>query len=313
MGRYRSQLPQVSGGLFITDGGLETDLIFHDGYQLPQNAAYILLADDAGTDRLIRYFDDYVAIADRHGLGIVLETATWRASPDWATKVGTTADELQAINRKAVEMLTALRNRRAADSPPFVVSGCLGPRSDAYAPTEIMTPLEAENYHAVQINTFRDTDADMIAAMTLTNIPEAIGIVRAARGAEMPVMIAFTVETDGRLPTGPTLREAIEQVDAETDATPAYYMINCAHPTHFEHVLEPGERWTQRIGALRANSSSKSHAELNDSPTIDEGNPVELGGQYKSLVTKFAHFRVLGGCCGTDHRHIREIAAACTT
>lgn len=309
---YRIRLPQLDGGLFVTDGGLETDLIFHHGYELPQNAAYVLLADDAGTDRLTRYFDDYIAIADEHGLGIVLETATWRASPDWAAKIGTTSDQLNLINRKSVEMLVALRKIRAPGAPPFVVSGCLGPRSDAYSPTEIMTPREAEDYHAVQINTFRDTDADMIAAMTLTNIPEALGIVRAARAAEMPVMISFTVETDGRLPTGPTLREAIENVDAETDAAPAYYMINCAHPTHFDHVLEPDEHWTQRIGALRANSSSKSHAELNESPTIDEGDPVELGAQYKSLVTTFPHLRVLGGCCGTDHRHIRAIAAACT-
>jgi homocysteine S-methyltransferase len=175
-----------------------------------------------------------------------------------------------------------------------------------------MTPHEAEDYHAMQVNTFRDTEADMIAAMTLTNIPEAVGIVRAARATQMPVVISFTVETDGRLPTGPTLREAIETVDAETDAAPAYYMINCAHPTHFQQVLEPGEHWTARIGGIRANSSAKSHAELNESPTLDEGNPVEFGSQYSALVKNFPHFRVLGGCCGTDHRHVREIAAACT-
>jgi S-methylmethionine-dependent homocysteine/selenocysteine methylase len=311
MSRYRNHLPQLSGGLFVTDGGLETDLIFHDGYQLPQNAAYVLLDDAAGVDRLARYFDDYVAIADHDGLGIVLETATWRANPDWAAKIGTSRGKLAELNRKGVELLVALRQRRPPTAAPFVVSGCLGPRSDAYQPTEIMSPREAEDYHAVQINTFRDTEADLISAMTLTNIPEAIGIVRSARAAGMPVVISFTVETDGQLPTGPTLREAIENVDAETDAGAAYYMINCAHPTHFEHVLEPGARWTERIGALRANSSAKSHAELNESPTLDEGSPAELGGQYKALVKKFPHFRVLGGCCGTDHRHVRAIAAAC--
>jgi homocysteine S-methyltransferase len=313
MSRYCSQLPQQSGRLFVTDGGMETDFIFHDGYDLPQMASYVLLDNEAGVARIKRYFDDYVAIADQHRLGIVLETATWRASSDWAAKIGTAPNKLAELNRKAVDVIVDIRRRRAPGAAPLVVSGCLGPRSDAYRPTEIMTPREAEDYHAVQINTFRDTEADMIAAMTLTNIPEAIGIVRAARAASMPVAISFTVETDGRLPTGPTLQAAIEQVDAETDAAPAYYMINCAHPTHFEQVLEPGERWTERLGALRANSSSKSHAELNESPTLDEGNAVELGGQYKSLIQRFPHFRVLGGCCGTDHRHIREIAAACTT
>jgi S-methylmethionine-dependent homocysteine/selenocysteine methylase len=311
MGLYRNGLPQQSGDLFVTDGGMETGLIFHDGYDLPQMASYVLLDNAAGVSRIERYFEDYVAIADEHGLGVVLETATWRASSDWAAKIGTSPKKLAELNRKGVEVIVNIRKRRSPGAAPLVVSGCLGPRSDAYQPTEIMTPREAEDYHAVQINTFRETEADMIAAMTLTNIPEAIGAVRAARTAGMPVAISFTVETDGRLPTGPTLREAIEKVDAETDAAPSYYMINCAHPTHFEHVLEPGESWTGRIGALRANSSAKSHAELNESPTLDEGNPVELGGQYKALVTKFPHFRVLGGCCGTDHRHVRAIAAAC--
>jgi homocysteine S-methyltransferase len=311
MTRYRHQLPQLAGDLFVTDGGMETDLIFHDGYELPQMASYVLLQNDAGVDRVKRYFDDYIAIADQHRFGIVLETATWRASRDWAVKIGTPAEELERINRRAVEVLVELRDARSKDAAPLVISGCLGPRSDAYQPTEIMTPREAEDYHASQIHTFADTAADLVAAMTLTNIPEAIGIARAARAAGMPVALSFTVETDGRLPTGPSLRKAIETVDSETDGTPAYYMINCAHPTHFDRVLEPGETWTGRLGALRANSSAKSHAELNDSPTIDEGNPVELGQQYKALVDRFPNFRVLGGCCGTDYRHVREIAAAC--
>jgi homocysteine S-methyltransferase len=311
MGLYRNGLPQHSGDLFLTDAGLETDLIFHHGVELPLGEAYTLLDSAAGIARLNRYFDEYLKIADDFNLGLVLETATWRANRDWAVKVGTSASKLAELTRKSVEMLVEIRASRTAPARPLVISGCIGPRSDAYQPTEIMTPREARDYHAAQINTFGETDADMVCAMTLTNVPEALGIVRAAKTAQLPVAISFTVETDGRLPTGATLREAIEQVDAETDAGPAYYMINCAHPTHFDQVLEPGEPWAERIGALRANSSAKSHAELNDSPTLDEGDPVELGSQYKSLVTKFPHFRVLGGCCGTDHRHVREIAAAC--
>jgi homocysteine S-methyltransferase len=311
MSRYRHQLPQLNGELFITDAGLETDLIFNEGYELPQNASYVLLDDAAGMDRLHRYFADFVAIADEFGTGLLLESVTWRASSDWAAKLGTPRDKLIELNRKSIEMLIAIRDARPAGAKPMVISGNIGPRSDAYQPTEIMTPREAEDYHAIQINTFGETDADIVTAMTITNIPEAIGIVRAARAAEMPVAISFTVETDGRLPTGPTLREAIELVDGETDGAPAYYMINCAHPTHFDRTLDPGQNWTMRLGALRANSSAKSHAELNESPTLDEGNPVELGQQYRSLLERHPHFRVLGGCCGTDHRHVREIAAAC--
>lgn len=311
MGTYRQNLPQLSDELFITDAGLETDLIFHHGVELPLGEAYTLLDRADGVARLERYFADFLQISDDYDLGLVLETATWRANPDWAAKVGTPPDKLAELTRKSVEMLLDIRRHRRSSAPPLVVSGCIGPRSDAYLPTDIMTPREAQDYHAVQINTFSETDVDMLCAMTLTNLPEAIGIVRAAQAAELPVAISFTVETDGRLPTGKTLREAIEQVDAETDGAPAYYMINCAHPTHFDHVLEPGERWTERIGALRANSSAKSHAELNESPTLDEGNPQELGGQYKALFERHPHFRVFGGCCGTDHRHVREIAAAC--
>jgi S-methylmethionine-dependent homocysteine/selenocysteine methylase len=311
MSLYRNSLPQQSGDLFITDAGLETDLIFHHGVELPLGEAYTLLDDRTGVAQLERYFTGFLQIADDYGLGLVLETATWRANPDWAAKVGTPRDKLAELTRKSVEMLVEIRGRRPPSARPLVVSGCVGPRSDAYQPTEIMTPRDAQDYHAVQINTFGQTEADMVTAMTLTNIPEAVGIVRAARAAQLPVVISFTVETDGRLPTGPTLREAIETVDPETDAAAAYYMINCAHPTHFDRVLEPGVPWAERIGALRANSSAKSHAELNESPTLDEGDPVELGSQYKSLVTQYPHFRILGGCCGTDHRHVRAIAAAC--
>jgi len=311
MSLYRNQLPQLSGDLFLTDGGIETDLIFHQGVQLPYNAAYVLLENDAGIAKLTRYFEDYVSIARQYGAGLILESPTWRANSDWADKIGTSQPALAEINRKAIDLLASIRLRHAADGMRMVLSGCIGPRSDGYRPTEIMSPVEAERYHASQIAIFRDTEADMVAAFTLTNIPEAVGIARGARTADMPAAISFTVETDGRLPTGPSLREAIEEVDDATDRAPAYYMINCAHPTHFEPALAPGEVWTKRIRGLRANSSCRSHAELDESPQLDEGNPRELAANYKALLSKFPHINVLGGCCGTDARHIKEIAAAC--
>jgi len=311
MSLYRDQLPQLSGALFLTDGGMETDLIFHYGAQLPQMASYVLLETDEGLAQMGRYFDDYISIAIERGAGLVLESATWRASADWGAKIGTSAEALVAANRRAVAMLAAIRQRYHGEIPHIVLSGCIGPRSDAYRPTEIMAPEEAERYHAAQVATFAETEADVVTAMTLTNVPEAVGIARAARAAGMPTVLSFTVETDGRLPTGPSLREAIEQVDDATDGWPGYYMINCAHPTHFESQLEEGERWTSRLGGLRANSSSKSHAKLDESTELDEGNPVELAAQYRALVGRHPHINVLGGCCGTDHRHIREIAAAC--
>jgi S-methylmethionine-dependent homocysteine/selenocysteine methylase len=298
--------------MFLTDGGIETFLIFHEKAELPYNAAYVLLQSDRGIAQLTRYFEPYLTIAREHGAGFILESATWRASPDWAAKIGTSPDELARLNRKAIGMLVELRERHAKDVAPIVISGAVGPRSDAYKPAEIMSEAEAERYHSVQIGTFADTEADLVTGVTLSNVPEAIGIARAAQAAGLPSVISFTVETDGRLPTGPALREAVEAVDAATDAAPAYYMINCAHPTHFDAVLKADESWTKRIRALRANSSRKSHAELDESPELDEGNPRELAAQYRSLRDRLPQINVLGGCCGTDHRHVGQIAAQCT-
>ena len=311
MSLYRDGLPQLSGGVFLTDGGLETDLIFHQGIELPHLAAYILLEDEAGVERLERYFAEYLAIAGELGTGFVLESPTWRANESWARKIGTPLEALPDLNRKAIDLLAGLRDQYAGDVAPIVISGCVGSPFDAYRPEDILSEREAARYHRSQIAIFSDTRADMVTALTLTNVPEATGIAREARDHGLPAAISFTVETDGRLPTGPTLREAIERVDEATDGAPAYYMINCAYPSHFEPALAPGEDWTERIRGLRANSSSKSHAELDDSPGLDEGNPAELGVHYRALLERFPQIRVLGGCCGTDARHIRQIAAAC--
>jgi homocysteine S-methyltransferase len=305
-------LPQLAGRLCLTDGGIETDLIFHHGEDLPYNAAYVLLEHDRGVERLTQYFEDYLAIARDAGAGFVLESPTWRSNPDWSTKIGTSPDAFEAINRKAIALLADIRDKWQDQVSPIVVSGCIGPRSDGYRPSEIMSAYGAEQYHSIQIGALAQTDVDCLSAMTMTNVPEAIGIVRAAGAHGLPVIISFTLETNGKLPTGASLREAIERVDDATDGAAAYYMINCVHPTHFAGVLDEGASWTKRIRGLRANASCSSHAELDASQQLDEGDPVELGAQYRALLERFPHLTVLGGCCGTDHRHVREIAAACT-
>ncbi len=193
----------------------------------------------------------------------------------------------------------------------MVLSGCIGPRGDGYNPDTAMSAAEAEDYHAEQIATFRDTEADMVSAITMTNVEEAIGIARAAAAAGMPSVISFTLETDGKLPTGQSLKDAILEVDRATGAAPAYFMINCAHPTHFAGALEAGEPWVKRIRGLRANASKMSHAELDASTQLDDGDPAVLGHEHADLVKQFPHITVLGGCCGTDHRHVAAIAHAC--
>lgn len=306
-------LPQESGQLFLTDGGIETTLIFHEHLELPHFAAFVLLEQNRSV--LERYYRRYLAIAGRAGTGFVLESPTWRCSSDWGEKLGLSAARIFALNRDAIGLMHELRTAHERLQPgagPVVVSGCVGPRGDGYDPGQAMTAGDAEAYHAAQIAAFREARADMVTAITMTNTAEAIGVARAAQKAGLPVALSFTLETDGRLPTGDTLREAITAVDLATDGAPAYYMINCAHPSHFAHVLEPGAAWSKRVRGLRTNASRRSHQELNDSPDLDAGNPQELGAEHRALLAQNPHINVLGGCCGTDHRHIEQIYTACS-
>lgn len=311
MARYRAGLPQVDDGVFLTDSGIETVLIFHHGYELPDFAAFVLLDDEAGVETLRSYYRDHAAIARDAGTGFIFESPTWRASPDWAARLGYTDEALAAANRKAIAMLVEIRSELDGDGLPMVVSGCVGPRGDGYQPSALMTTDEAQSYHSTQIGIFAGTDADMVTAITITYPDEALGIVRAAQDAGMPAAISFTVETDGALPDGSSLENAIAVVDDATGGGPAYYMVNCAHPTHFDHVLESGGQWRERIRGVRANASRMSHAELDGADELDDGDPREFGQQYEQLRASLPAVSVLGGCCGTDLRHVEQIAAAC--
>jgi S-methylmethionine-dependent homocysteine/selenocysteine methylase len=312
MTTFRNSLPQLRGDFFLTDGGIETTLIFLEGLELPDFAAFTLLKTKDGRAALRKYFRTYADLARRFGTGLVLESATWRASADWGTKLGYSVKEMRDANRSAVALLEELRSEPESPAGKTVVSGCLGPRGDGYNPSKVMSAEEAEHYHGDQIDVFEDTAADMVTAITMNYVEEALGITRAAQRAGLPVAISFTVETDGRLPTGQALRAAIEQVDAETSSYPSYYMLNCAHPTHFEDVLVADQPWSKRIRGLRANASRKSHAELNESPELDIGDPAELGQQHAQLKRRLPQLNILGGCCGTDHRHVEQIAIACS-
>lgn len=307
--KYRSNLPQMKGGTFLSDGGMETTLIFHEGTDLPHFASFVLLSTPEGRRQLKDYYTKYLEIACERGVGFILDSATWRANPDWAEKLGYDADALDAINRAAIELLVELRNAFETPSTKCVVSGAIGPRGDGYK-ADRMTADEAEAYHSGQIRTFAGTEADMVAAYTLTNVDEAIGIARSAKAQGMPCAISFTVETDGRLVTGPTIREAIEATDRATGSSAVYYMINCAHPSHFAGELRSGGEWMKRILGIRANASAKSHAELDNSEALDAGDPQDLGKRYAALMRTLPSLKILGGCCGTDHRHVSAMCEA---
>lgn len=292
---------------FITDGGLETTLVFHQGIDLPDFAAFPLLDTEEGRAALTSYFTPYFEVAERDRRGFVIDTATWRANPDWGTRLGYDRDSLADVNRRAVAFARDLGTTHGID---FSVNGVVGPRGDGYAIGSTMSAAEAASYHSLQVRSFAEAGADSVTAVTMTYAEEAIGIARAASEAGLASVISFTVETDGRLPSGQSLAAAIDQVDAATSSTPAWFMVNCAHPSHFDFVLGGGGTWTRRIGAVRANASRMSHEELDDSEELDRGNPAELANDYTKLAQLLPGLRVVGGCCGTDDAHIAAISRA---
>ena len=308
---YRNALPQLGAQPFLTDGGLETTLTYHEDWDLPAFAAFVLLDSSSGVASLQRYYERYIRLAVDYHCGLILESPTWRAGLRWGTEIGYSPQELEDVNLRAILQLAQLRNRFATAATPMVISGCLGPHDDGYAPATQLSVSQAKQYHSFQAEVFARTDADMLCAVTFTYVEEAIGATQAAVNVGMPIAISFTVETDGKLPSGHSIQEAVREVDQATDNAPAYYMINCAHPSHFQQEFSGQGQWLQRIAGIRANASCKSHSELDEALQLDEGDPHELGRLYRELKATLPQLNVLGGCCGTDHRHIGAIAQHC--
>ncbi len=293
---------------FLSDGGLETYMIFDKGYDLPCFSAAVLLDSAEGRADLTAYMERFIGIAKATGRGFILDAPTWRAGTAWAGPLGQTLHDMMDTNARAVAFMRALRARHETPVCPIPINGLVGPAGDAYAPDTEISAQDALLIHAPQIHALGKAGVDMISAMTLTHSGEAVGIVRAAQEIDVPVVIAFTLETDGRLPSGQPLGEAIAEVDAATKNGPIYYMINCAHPDHFRDVLDTDAAWTLRIGGIRSNASRMSHAELDEAEVLDDGDPVELGQLSAELLARLPNIRVVGGCCGTDHRHVGCIA-----
>ena len=302
-----NSLPHKGDKIFIADGGLETTFIFLKNIDLPEFAAFDLLNSESGINGLRDYYQDYIDIALRNKLGLILDTPTWRASTGWGNKLGYTPADIREYNLSSVSLMKNMREGNVTEDSPMIINGAIGPQDDGYNPTQLLSADEAEQYHSHQVEALADAGVDMISAVTMTYAEEAIGITRAAQSRGVPVAISFTVETDGQLPNGMSLKDAIETVDSTTNSAPAYYMINCAHPSHFDHVLKNDARWMDRIAGLRANASCMSHAELDEAVELDDGNPVEFGQSYAELNQLLKNLRVFGGCCGTDHRHISEV------
>lgn len=299
----------AKGTTVVTDAGLETWLIFTKGVELPSFASYPLAGTTAGRALLTEYLQHYAGIAASIGSAVVLETPTWRANPEWAAVLGHDLDALGSLIDSCVDLVSNVRSTWSGNQP-FLIGGTVGPRGDGYRVDTSMTPESAAEYHQFQVSRMANAGVDVVSAFTIGYVGEAAGIALAARNAGVPVVVSFTVETNGRLPIGMSLGEAIEATDAATNAYPLHYLINCAHPTHFHDVLDPTATWIGRIGGIRANASTLSHAELDEMVELDEGDPEDLARRYVALRAKLPNMHVIGGCCGTDHRHVAAIATA---
>jgi homocysteine S-methyltransferase len=289
----------LAGSAWVTDGGLETDLIFHRGFDLPDFASFPLVDDADGAGALASYVRDYAAVAAAAGVGVLVETPTWRANADWAAPLGYDAAALVRVNRDAV----ALVRRALGGADPALVSGSVGPRGDGYR-VGGDDPDEAAAYHRPLVASLAAAGVDLVHAMTMTGAAEAIGVVRAARDVGVPVAISFTVETDGRLPDGRGLAATLDRL--ERDAPADWYGVNCAHPSHLVPALD-GAAWQDRLTWFRPNASTLSHVELDELETLDEGDLDLLVGSTRGVRTAVPSIAVLGGCCGTDVRHVAAL------
>lgn len=292
---------------YLTDGGLETSMVFHEGLDLPSFAAFTLLDSDTGKAALTRYFERFIRLAEKAGTGFVLDTVTWRANRDWIARMGLPKSAVESVNARAVAYAEELRARHEKSGLPILLNGVVGPAGDGYVIEQAFDPEAAEESHAPQVAALKAAGADIVSAITMTHAGEAAGIARAAKSAGIPVAISFTVETDGRLPTGQAIPDAIAEVDGLTGRAPLYYLVNCAHPDHFDAEIKAGAAWLGRLGGLRANASRLSHAELDAATELDDGDPAEFGHLHEALIARLPALRVVGGCCGTDHRHVGEI------
>jgi len=295
----------LGGRRFVTDGGLETDLVFHHGIDLPDFAAFPLVEQPEGRELLTGYYDGYADVSRRAGVGLMLESPTWRANPDWGARLGYDAAALDRVNRAAIAFLHERREAHAdLHECGVLVGGAIGPRGDGYVAGDRLTPEEYADYHRPQLASFKAADADLATVLTLVGADEAIGIVMAARDVGLPIGVGFTVETDGKLAGGTPLRAAVEEVDAA--GGPDWFLVNCAHPVHVAPGLDDGG-WTARIGGFRPNASQLSHAQLDEAEELDEGDPAELSAALRAMVTHLPGLQILGGCCGTDARHVAAL------
>jgi S-methylmethionine-dependent homocysteine/selenocysteine methylase len=293
--------------LFLTEAGIETELMYKWGFEIPHFAMFALLENDQIVSTLRGMYRSYLDVAAKHEMSFLMGGFDYRASPDWAELLGYGPEALKEANLRCLDFHRQMGAEYASDVPEAVTMGCVGPRGDAYQLNRTISEAEAEDYHSVQLTTLRDAKVPLVYAATFNNIPEAVGVVRAARRLGLPIALSFSLDSNSKLKSGPSVKEAIEAVDEATDRAPEFYAINCSHPVEFEPALEPGS-WIERLRNLRPNASKMEKIALCKLGHLEEGDPIELGQLMGQLAKRYPHMDIWGGCCGTGEVHLEEIA-----
>ncbi|MEY2396937.1 MAG: homocysteine S-methyltransferase [Actinomycetota bacterium] len=301
---------QIAGLNYLTEGGTETEVMYKHGFELPEFAMFPLLDQADAMDALRGMYARYLETAARHGFGALIGGLDYRASADWAGLLGYSNDELAEFQMRAIDFLRDVAKPYESDLPSVLIAGVVGPRGDAYQVNREITTDEAEEYHSAQMSTLARAGVDLVSALTFNGVAEAVGVARAANRAGLPLCMSFIVDHEtSRLQTGPTLKDAIESVDALAgDARPTFYGINCSHPLEFMPALEPGD-WIERVRSLRPNAAAADKIALCTLGRLEQGDPVQLGKLMGELAAQYPHIDIWGGCCGTWDTHFDEIAA----
>lgn len=299
---------QRDGVFYLAEGGQETEIMYRHGHELPEFAMYPLLDKPAAMADLKTMYERVLATAAEHGFTALISGLDYRGSPDWGGKLGYSNAALTDALEQSIAFLRDVARPYQEQGNEVLIGGVIGPRGDAYSLNRTITAEESEDYHAFQLEVLKRAKVDIVTAMTFNNVPEAVGVARAASRVGLPLTIAFTLDSNHRLKSGPSLRQAIESVDAETgEDRPDFYGINCSHPLEFEPALEPGD-WIKRVRSLRPNASAMDKIALCKIGHLEDGDPVDLGRRMGALSRRYPHIDVWGGCCGTWDRHLGEIA-----
>lgn len=307
MNSHKSFPLQKKGCFYLSEGGTETELMYKYGFELPHFAMFPLLDNPDAESRMREMFGSYLEVAAKYKTGALMGGLDYRASPDWGELLGYSPDGLAEANLQSIDFLRDIAKEYVSAVPDILIQGLIGPRGDAYERNETITENEAEDYHCVQLETLKKADVDLALAITFNNIPESIGVARAAAKIGVPLAISLTLDSASKLNSGPGLVEAITTIDRETGRSPAFYLINCSHPVEYEPAIGPGD-WINRVRGVRPNASKMEKIALCKIGHLEEGDPVELGALCGDLARRYPHMDVWGGCCGTWSRHLDEIA-----